>query len=198
MIEGGPALELVQHHIAERKRVGAEARRLLKDLGVDEFWSNRSDGTVSAVRFSGTPHPDFTKGDKNGSRPKKGTEWAVRFAAQNGYANPSNMIAAALDIPLSISYSRGGPKGWTAIGYPLAECGFLWISPEGPYAMWIPDVEAAVEASRARGFEVGEKEAAFRAEFEGCRRIEREEWDILVAQRKLAEKRAARTGGQIA
>ncbi|QMI49708.1 hypothetical protein [Burkholderia sp. MBR-1] len=195
MIEGGRALELVKQHIAERQRVHAANRALLQDLGVDEYWSSRDDGTVSRVRFRSTPHPEFTKADKNGSRPKKGTEWARRFAAQKGHVNSSGVIADAFGIPLSVSYGNaGGSKGWRAIGYPLSECGFLWLSTDGPYAMWIPDVEAEVRADRERGYEVGEREAAFRAEFEGCRLIEREEWEILVAQHKLAQKKSATQG----
>jgi hypothetical protein len=193
MIEGGRALELVKHHIAERYRVAKEVRALALDLGVDNVWTSHEDGTVRRVQFNDIPHPEFTKADKNGSRPKKGTAWAARFAAQKGYENPSNVIAEAFDIPLGIKYGRENGKGWTLIGYPLRECGFLWLSDDGPYAMWIPDVPAEVAAKEKDGYTVDQTAKSFKPEFDGCRLIEPEEWEILVAQHNLATKRAAQT-----
>lgn len=191
LIEGGMALDLINHQIAELERVTEESRALMLELGADEYWSSREDGTVKRVRFIGPVHPDFTKPDKNGSRPKKGTEWAKRFAAQKGYANESSVIANAFNIPLSIQYGKGSLSGWRAIAYPLSECGFLYLGKEGPFAMWIPDLAAQVRYEHDRGNQVGKREASFKAEFDGCRRIEIEEWELLVAQHNLAAKKAS-------
>ena len=190
MIEGGKALDLVKHHIAERQRVSAANRALIGDLQIDEYWVSRHDGTLSAVSFKGDTHPQFTKPTKHGSRPKKGSEWARRFAEQNGYSNPSDVIAEAFSIPLSISYGVGTGDGWRRIGFPFSECGFLYLSSDGPYAMWIPDVAAEVRADHDRGHTVAEPARSFTPHFDGCRHIEQEEWDILVAQHKLAKKRS--------
>ncbi|MGC5808004.1 hypothetical protein [Ralstonia pseudosolanacearum] len=53
-----------------------------------------------------------------------------------------------------------------------------------------PDVPGAVARDEAKGYAVAEPAKSFKLEFEGCRRIEQEEWDILVAQHKLEEKTA--------
>lgn len=57
--------------------------------------------------------------------------------------------------------------------------------------MWIPDVAAQVRYEHDRGNQVGKREASFKAEFDGCRRIEIEEWELLVAQHNLAAKKAS-------
>lgn len=191
MIEGGKALELVKRHIADRLRTIEQARAIAADLGVDDIMTSRYDGKVAAVQFKDRPHPDFTKSGKSGSRPKKGTEWAARFAEQEGYQNDSDLIASEFNIPTSISYSNGqGVTGSRLIAVPFQECGFLFFGKDGPYAMWIPDVPGEVAADQARGYAVDDPARSFKPEFEGCRRIDVEEWDLLVAQRNLAKKRA--------
>lgn len=185
LIESGQALDLVQSHIEEKDRVAREVRELLTPLNVAEYWSSRDDGTAMTVRFAADGHPDFTKPDKRGSRPKKGTEWAKRFAEQRGYQNSSTLIATAFNVPLSISYGCDGSSGWRSIGYPFNECGFLWIKSENVYAMYVPDVAAEVRASEAQGFVVAEPAKSFQMQFDGCRRILVEEWNARVAQYKL-------------
>lgn len=191
MIESGRALDLIKHHITEKKRVSAEVRALAKELGVESIYTSQSSGVLTAVEFPGKAHPDFKKPTKRGSYPKKGSAWATRLAEQNGYDSPSNVIADAFQIPLSISYhGKGDAYGSSCIGFPLNECGFLYLSADGPYAMWTPDVLAEVAAYEADGWTVKDPAKSFRLEFDGCRRIEREEWEILVAQHKLEQKRA--------
>jgi hypothetical protein len=190
MIESGKALELVKHHISERKRVSTANRDLIGDLQVDQYWTDLSDGTLRAISFKDAAHPDFTKPTKHGSWPKKATEWAKRFAGQKGYDDPSCVIAEAFSVPLSIGYRTGAGHGSRLLAVPFTECGFLYLSKDGPYAMWIPDVPGEVKADLAKGYAVEEPALSFIPVFEGCRRIEKEEWDILVAQHKLAEKRA--------
>lgn len=191
MIESGKALDLVRQHISERKRVAQQNGAMAAEIGATEIWTSRDDGTVMSVRFGDKHHPEFTKPGRYGCRPKKGTEWAKRFEAQEGYDNPAYVIAREFAIPLSISYSLpDGGTGWQCIGTPLCECGFLFFSALGPYAMWVPDIPAIVADSEARGYTVAEPAKSFALSFEGCRRIEDEEWEILVAQHKLAEKRA--------
>lgn len=196
MIEGGPMLPLVRQHIAERQRVHEANRQLLeplrKEYGVERASMDRENGTLLAVVFPNKVHPDFTKpsGRSHTSHPKKNTEWASKFAAQKGYESESHTISSTLNIPLFIEYSDKGGKGSRVIGGFFNECGFLYLGEEGPYAMWIPDVQAEVAADVKRGYTVQEPAASFKPEFPGCRRIEDEEWDILVAQHKLAEKKA--------
>lgn len=192
MIEGGKALELVKQHIAERRRVLAQNKAIADELGVKEVRVDRETGELRAVVFPGKIPEGWTKPDKHGCcLPKKGAEWWQRFRQQKGHPDPSVTIAEAFKIPMSIEYSSGGGTGFRHIGSFLHECGFLYMSPDGPYAMWVPDVPGEVAADEARGHTVAEPAKSFKLEFEGCRRIESEEWDLLVAQHKLAKKRAA-------
>lgn len=194
MIESGKALALVKHHIEETLRVADEARALAKAAGADRFRMS-FEGRVFGVDFKGDIPAGFTKPGRFGSRPKKGTEWAKRFADQKGMKMDSVVIADAFEIPLSISYEIDGGWGSTCIGNPFRECGFLYLSVDGPYAMWVPDVEAYVADFESRGKTVTGAAKSYRAKFDGCRRIEHEEWDILVAQHQLDKKRAAKAGG---
>ncbi|AJC15158.1 hypothetical protein NA29_02265 [Pandoraea sputorum] len=193
IIESGKALHLVRQHISERRRVAQQNGAMSAEIGATEISTSRDDGTVMSVRFGDKHHPDFTKPGRYGSRPKKRTEWAMRFEAQEGYDNPAYVIAQEFSIPLSVSYSLpDGGKGWECLGIPLRECGFLFFSAVGPYAMWVPDIPAVIADFEARGCAVDESLKSFSLSFVGCRRIEEEEWEILVAQHKLAEKRAVR------
>ena len=190
LIEVGRALELVKQHIQEARRVREAVKAMALELGVQRIRTDLQDGTLRRVIFDGARHPDFAKGDKNGSWPKKGTEWAKRFDAQVGYPNQSKTIAEAFGVPVSVEYAKGQSIGYSMIGHPLRECGFLYLGEEGPYGMWVPNVPAEVAAYEAKGYTVAEPAKSFKMEFDGCRYIEREEWDIIVAQHNLAQKRA--------
>ncbi|MFM0432318.1 hypothetical protein PQQ75_25130 [Paraburkholderia aspalathi] len=193
IIEGGKALELIKQHIAERQRVARERNNIAKELGVEDIYVSNMDGVLLGVRFKGDDvHPDFKKPDRKGiSRPKARTAWKDRFDAQKGFPRPTTVIAEAFDIPLSLQYTgKEGGNGWRSIGNPFNECGFLYLSVDGPYAMWTPNVSREVAEAEARGQSIEEPAKSFKLEFEGCKRVEKEEWDILVAQHSLAKKRA--------
>lgn len=194
MIEGGKPLEMIKQHIAERMRVRQEIRELAKELGVEEVHTDRGNGVLRAVVFTGDVHPEFTKPKKDGaSYPKKGSIWAKRLAEQKGYRDPSEWISSEFGVPLTVSYkTQDGGWGSTCIGNFINECGFLYLSEEGPYAMWVPDVPAYVAQYSGDGTIVDEPAASFKMEFKGCRRIEDEEWEILVLQDKLAKKKSER------
>lgn len=191
LIEGGKALELVRSHIAEWLRVRKQSQDLARELGVDHVWTNKEDGVVIAVEFKGEVPPDFTGRGRHGWRPKRGTEWAKRFSAQVGYRNPSALLMEGLGIPCFISYRTKNGHGSRRLGLPFSECGFMWVGESGPYAMWMPDVEAEVQAELAAGRTVEEPAASFRMQFEGCRRISEEEWARLAEAAVQAEDAAA-------
>lgn len=195
MIEGGKALELVKAHIAERKTVRAAVQAIAKELGIQDGVTSSLEGHLLGVRFPGERHPDFKAPDRKGvCYPKKNSEWEKRFAAAPRYQHPPTVISRAFGVPLSLHYKDGTGEGWTLIGNGFNECGFLYLSEHGPYAMWIPNVPEEVKHMEAEGKTVEEPAKSFVPEFEGCRRIEKEEWDILVAQHKLAEKKKAVEG----
>jgi hypothetical protein len=192
LIEEGKPLDLIREHIAERQRVRGEVAAMFEELGARQAWTDRTNGRLLSVEFRGAPPEGWTKPDRKGaSHPKKGTEWAAKLKFSRGYPDPVNVIVEAFGVPLVVETKSGTSYGWTRIGYPLAECGFLYLSVAGPYGMWLPDVPAAVAKAEAEGYDVAEPAKSFRMEFDGCRRLEPEEWDILVAQHKLAAKQAA-------
>jgi len=193
MIESGKMLDLVKHHIKEVRRVRNQSLSLMRELGVDECWQSERNGVVRRVHFGSKPrHPDFTIPKTGSSHPKRGTEWAKRFDMQVGYESPCDAIAEALNVPLSISYRSADGKGHGSrrFGIPLQECGFLYLSEKGPYALYVPDVEAEVASDIAKGYIVAEPAASFKPEFEGCRRITEAEWDFIVAEHNLKVEKA--------
>lgn len=195
MIEGGKALDLVTGHVSEAQRVAREIRALLAPLGVAAHWTDNESGVAVAVRFADEHHADFTKPKKQGiCYPKKNTEWAKLFEAQKGYESPSMLIAQAFNVPLALSYGRDGSGGGSRLlGVPFAECGFMWIQSEKVFAMWTPDVEGEVRETESRGYTVAEPAKSFRLQFDGCRRILREEWDAHMAQYKLKRAQEAQS-----
>lgn len=184
IIEADPMLSAVRRHIAERQRVHAENVRLAEQFGAHRISTDRMDGTLRALTFKKEKHPDFTKPRaRDGlSWPRKGTEAASAFKAQKGHDDPSRTISEAFNIPLTLSYKTDTSEGSCCIGRMLTECGFLYFSSEGPYALWIPDV-AAIIAERVAGGQIVEQ--SFDMVLPGCRRILTEEWELMVAQHKL-------------
>lgn len=191
LIESGRALDLVKQHIAEVLRVGQLNQSLCVELGVKQGVTDPLSGVLRGVVFTGPIHKEWSVPKRNRcSYPKKGTPWAQRLGTLPGFKNPSDTIAEAFNVPTQIEYhspSDGG-FGTRCIGGMLHPCGFLYLSPDGPYALWLPDVQAEVRFENARGNTVDTVVKAFRPVIEGCRRIEVDEWEILVAQHKLASK----------
>ena len=193
LVKTGKPLELVREHIQGVIRVQKEVTALADDLGCERVTTDRCTGVLAGVVFPGAKHADFSAPDRKRrvSRPKNGTEWAKRFAEQKGYADPAKTIATAFDVPTSISYTcDDGSYGSSMLGSMMQSCGFAYLSADGPYAIWIPDVAAAISDYESKGYKVNAETKAFKMEIPGCQRIESEEWGILVAQHSLAKKKA--------
>lgn len=191
MIEGDPALSAVRAFIADRQRVVREINALASSFGASQYWFDRESGVLRSLAFEGDPHPDFKKPDRHGRCfPKRNSAASATFRAQRGHASAVQLVADLFSVPLSLQYTTEGGWGSTHIGNFLAEAGFLYFGPEGPYALWIPDVAAEVARMQSEGKTV--TTATFDMELPGCRRIESEEWDILVARHRLEAKRATR------
>lgn len=194
LIESGKALDLVKQHIAHRIRIRKEGIALLAELGCQNnpVWTDRMTGVITCISAKRGQQPEgFTMPDSKGRTwPKKGTAAAKRFADQRGYPAPTSEIARAFNVPLHFDYtSNDGSTGSRRIGFPLRECGYLYMGEDGPFALWIPDVKQIVADCEAQGDTVTCDAKAFDMVLEGCRRIELEEWDIMVMQHKLDEKR---------
>ncbi|TXI23050.1 MAG: hypothetical protein E6Q67_05170 [Roseateles sp.] len=192
LIESDPALQLVQAHITAVRRQHAHNAALAQELGVKEAVTSKLEGHITGVRFTGRVPEGWTAPDRKHrcSRPKKGTEWAARFAAQPRVPNAAQAIAAAFSVPLQISYRKEDGEGFGLLGNPFFPCGFLYLSADGPYAMWVPDVAAAVADFEALGYQVDEQTESFSMDLPGCRRLLKEEWQLMVAQHDLDQAKA--------
>lgn len=197
LIEGGKALELIKTHIAEKVELAAKIKAIADEFGTTNVATSKHDGSLIGLRLNANqPTPkDFLVPDEHGiSRPRKKSATAKRFAEIGGYTKPADMIAEAFGIPTQISYKKDGEyNGSRSIGSPFFPCGFLYLSPEGPFAMWTPDVELEVQLTQARedGVEVAEPARSFRLDIEGCRRLEPEEWQIIALTHTLMRKQSA-------
>lgn len=195
LIQRGRPLEMVKQYIADSIANEDRVKALVVELGCERFVMHKETQALLGVKFPrGATVPDgFKKVDSKGiSYPKIGSAWAKRFAEETRVRSASALIASEFKIPLSISYkSPDGGEGSRRVGGIFNACGFLWLSPEGPFAMWIPDVEGEVQSELKRNHTVDEPEQSFRAQIKGCRRIEIEEWEIMVSKDELAKKRAA-------
>ena len=195
--EDGPALALVKRHIKDVIAAAKERDALYKALGCNHGVQNRFNHTLSGVVFPGKIHPDFTKPKKIGgpSYPKKGTEWFKTFAQQKGVRPPAEVIAEAFNVPADYQFQGPGDSwGRGAIGG-FAPCGFLYLSAKGPYALWIPDVPAILADLKKNHpkSKILAPDPKWAFNVPDCKRIEEEEWKILVLQQDLAEKKKAKT-----
>jgi hypothetical protein len=190
LIEGGKALELIREHIQEILRVRRDIKVLCDELGVEDICTERISGVLTRVVFKDKVHKDFTVADKRGtSRPKSGTEWCKRFDAQKGYRHSSAIIEKRLKVVTRLNVNTShGSESWRNLGDLFYPCGFLFMSPDGPYAMYMPDLPRECEAIEAQGDTIINLPTR-ELQFEGCKRIEKEEWEIMVLQHKLAEKK---------
>jgi len=191
MIEGGAALDAVKQYIQDKISTQERNVRLATDLGVDKVCLNFK-GSVYGVAFEGERHPDFKVPNSKGlSFPKKGTEWHKRFAEQLPGPDGESIVSELFSIPGQINYeSKDGVfTGSRCLGNFLNSCGFLYLGKDGPYALYCPDVPAEVAKDEANGDIVAEPAKSFKMEFEGCRRVSRDEWDLLVLQQRVAKEK---------
>lgn len=197
LIEGGKAMELFLSQADAVTRANNEVSALAEELGVRYVFRDHMTGRLNGVQFEGEHHPQFTKPKRNGeSYPKKNTEWDAKFKAQTGHPFQSSLISKAFNVPLAISYETPSGSGSTCIGTPFNECGFMSIGSGDNLkaAMWIPDVALFAREKEDQGCTVTNKEVKlFKPEFDGCRQIGVEEWELIVAQFKVDEKLKSRT-----
>lgn len=188
LIEGEPALSLVKRHIESRFAVANVGREIALQFGAEYARFSRIDGRILSVQFpTGVKHPDFTKPDRvDGScRPKKGTKAEAAFRAHQGHDTANDLIASFYGIPSHLSVSKGTEKLKVAVCTDVFfPCHFLYPTSEGPYALVAPDVRADVRTWVEKGYSV-EPIYYDQDNLPGCRRVLKEEWDLVLAQHKL-------------
>lgn len=188
-VEGGRTLKLARKHVAERAAVEEVNRALAKELGAERYVVSVLDGVLCGVVFSGAVHPDFKKPDRRGvSYPKAKTGWRIRLSDLTGYDRRGYGLAKALGVPTTIHYTFEDGRGMGAISRGIGSgVGFLYLSEDGPFALYIPDVAHVVADYEARGYTVCDECKNFKPEFDGARQILKEEWELVVARHNLAE-----------
>lgn len=189
LIEGGQTLDLVKAHIAARTDQHERNAAFVSELGADQWYESILDGTVSSVVLK-ERRTDFIKPDRKGiSRPKKGTEWFDRWENQIGWDRRGYELAKTLGVPTDIRYSKDdGSYGMSSVSRGFTSgVGFLWLGPDGPYCLYVPDVAERVAYYRDLGYTVDMK---WPEAFDGARPILKEEWELIVAQHAVDEAKA--------
>lgn len=192
-VEGGATLELARKYVAERAAVEKNNRSLAKELGADQYVVSILDGVLSGVVFGGRSHADFKKPDRRGvSFPKKGSDWEKKLAETRGYDRRGFKLAKALGVPIDIEYIGKGVHGSGMISGGFGSgVGFLYLSEDGPFALYIPDIAQRVAHYEAQGYTVKGECKDFKPEFAGARPIMKEEWELVIAQHDLADAKKA-------
>ena len=189
-VDGGRMLELAKKHVAERAAVEEVNRALAKELGAERYAVDYANGVLCGVIFTGKPHADFKKANKHGiASPRARTAWDARLSSIKGYDRRGFSLAKALGVPTDISYQRDGIERGSACisGGFSSGVGLLYLSKDGPFALYIPDIAHVVADYEARGYTVCDECKNFKPEFDGARPILKEEWELTVARHKLAE-----------
>lgn len=188
-VEGGKTMDLAREYVAERSAVEKNNRALAKELGADQYVISLMDGVLSGVVFVDKHHPDFKRADRKGlCFPKKGSGWATRMAATKGYDKRGYKLADALGVPTTVNYTTEGGYGSSVISRGWSSgVGFLYLSENGPFALYIPDIAEVVARHEALGHTVCDECKNFHPIFDGARPILKEEWELVIAQYELEE-----------
>ncbi|MBY3434849.1 hypothetical protein [Rhizobium laguerreae] len=193
-VDGGATLELAHKYVADRSAVEKSNRELAKEFGAEQYVVSLMDGVLCGAVFADKPHPEFKKPNRRGvSFPKRGSACESRLASIEGYDHRGYGLAETLGVPTVIDYTTEDGWGSSVISRGVSSgVGFLYMSEDGPFALYIPDVAQVVAEYEGRGYAVSDVCKNFKPEFDGARPILKEEWELVVAQHEFAEaKRAA-------
>ncbi len=196
VIESGQVLDLIKQHISERHAAVKEAHQLMKELGVETagYYDDIFDGKLVALNVEEKPNKEFNKPKRrNGGwycSPKAGTEWHTRFKQQKGYDKRCVRLSEHLKLPTGYSFADETGKTvacGTLASRIIQNCGFLYLSNNGPFAMWVENLTERLEKLKKQypDLTLSEPSEPISMEFEGCRPILKEEWDLMVAQHNV-------------
>lgn len=184
MVESGAILAFAREHVAEHIAQDKRNAQYLKEIGADgRYWRSILDGTVAAVTFPGEPPEGWRKPDRAGrTSPKKGSTAWDRHNRQTGSDVTGSALAKLINLPRSIRYEGDGTDGMSRLEHGLMACGVLWLSQDGPFAAWVPNIPSRVAEYEAEGYTVDDACKNWRPVIEGARPILKEEWEFLVAK----------------
>ena len=194
LVEGeGQVKEFAVAYAKERAFVVGQAEAFCIKHGASSFSSAPDTKEVVGVTFPG-PVPEGWKSiggtAKRGAQlfaPKHGTDARREMDALPRMTLTMRDVATALGIPTLVEFdAEDGQYGGSAtISLPGHECGFAYPSLEGPFLLWTADYEEAFKMAEQFASDHGLKFSRPDAPdgFEGCRKILKEEWDLVLAKR---------------
>jgi hypothetical protein len=182
IVERDPALSVAREHFAAKRKADAVVEAIAAELGITRVYRNKHTGEIAGVAFADTRHPDFNEPTEGVSFPKPGSDWAVKLARHTGYPDQAMLISETFSIPLTVDYTNPDGTGcWSdPLGSSLAECGFIELQENGPYAIWVPDVPGHVANYKEAGYVVKEPANSYKLQLAGCRRLSLDEWQGVV------------------
>jgi len=201
LIEGpGRAMDLVTQYVSERSFAIQAINDFAKKVGASAYQTEHDTLRLAGLTFDG-PVPlgwksignTSRRGGKQSFAPRRGSDAYNEMQALPCISTTPDVVADALGIPTMIDYvdANGKYAGGVVLSLPGSECGFAYPSTSGPFLLVTPDVQKAVEScekslpSIAPHLFIGQSIKDYRPEFEGCRQILREEWDLIVAKHAL-------------
>lgn len=184
----GEAMNIALEEVQRERETREKTFALLKGLGVKHYRAFH-DGQIACVQFEGEVPQHFTRfskrvGDRHWWRPMKKSPWFEKFYSARREKSVASIIHERLGYDHCVSYEKGGEKGCTIVGHPFAGCGIAWFNPEGPFLLYIPDATYHARRRMAEGYTV--ENVNMDPQYEGCKRITKDEWDLLVLQNKIA------------
>lgn len=189
LIESGRALELAQQWVQDEQVQRRQRREIGQALGVSRVYLSFDTGVVLGAYFGDklAVHPDFRKPNRKGaSFPKKHSGWAARLAQQHERKLTMAQVNKELGIPDSLCVRHpDGSEVWRMLSSPVTPSGFLSLSDQGPFAIWTPDVDDVLRQEREAGHEILTFPKDFKFTIAGTRRILPEQWDLMVAERRM-------------
>lgn len=189
LIEGeGKAKEIIESWLKEWMAAQERTIAFVKEIGAINHTRCEETGILTGIVFDKGQVPDgWIKPNNRGiTRPKKGTDLYKRFKAQKGCEKFSPIFAKAFNIPTTMwPTDAEGKKCRVEMGHWFTPCQL--VSTGKQHGVIIPNVAYYVAKAEAEGLTVPEDVKAFKPEFEGCRQITREDWELIEIQHRASK-----------
>lgn len=188
LIESGPLLDAVKECIEMKAKTREATIRFCERIGVEKYRAGFR-GTPISFIFPGRVIKGFTQRDRHGnSHPKKDGPYYEEWRNIPEHQNSTSVIQSITGIPLFYSYTTTIGNGSSAIG-DIFPCGFLYLSAEGPYVMYVPDIAKYFEEFKEQTPDAVIKDDAdkWQINVEGITEISQAHWELMVAQHKVEQ-----------
>ena len=194
LITDGPLLSAVKTSIKMKRELLESAHAFKDERGAKSFFLSHVEPAVKGLLFDkGVKLPaDWKKPDeRNFSEPyKKSEEMRLMNSLPKGQ-NDRDVIYEITGIPQEFEYKKGKPEsraydwGYARAGIPLNEHGFLYLSDDGPYCLWITDLKKVIQDEYLdRGYSVSENVLKWEMNVEGITEISQEKWESIAGAHK--------------